>query len=181
MPFCLVVYAFFVGHWSGMTPLQTFAVNIFSTVGTPINKYYATILIGEACRRGAQHRELAPEGLLYHFKPCCPGLVELAGTIVCVALVHYTGKRPLALFSTLGAGICFMVTATYVYVQGEAEGGDQDMPQPHAWVPMVALVASALISHTGIRILPWLLIGEVSNTWLNVVNNTVKTLQSNYL
>lgn len=47
MPFGLVVYAFFIGHWSGMTPLQTFAVSIFTTVGTPINKYYATVIIGE--------------------------------------------------------------------------------------------------------------------------------------
>ncbi|KAJ1522869.1 hypothetical protein ONE63_002013 [Megalurothrips usitatus] len=134
VPFGLVVYAFFVGHWSGMTPLQTFAVSIFTTVGTPINKYYATVLIG---------------------------LVEMTGTVACVALVHYTGKRPLALTSTLGAGVCFIVAATYVHVMGEA-GADGAMGSgPWAWVPMAALVVSAFISHTGIRILPWMLIGEV--------------------
>ena len=82
---------------------------------------------------------------------------------MCVVLVHYTGKRPLALFSTLGVGICFVVAATYVYVQGEAGEGVQgeEGSSPYAWVPMVALVASALTSHAGIRVLPWLLIGEV--------------------
>lgn len=135
VPFGLVVYAFFVGHWSGMTPLQTFAVSIFSTVGTPINKYYATVLIG---------------------------LVELTGTVACVALVHYTGKRPLALLSTLGAGVCFVVAATYVHVVGEArEGAGAEGSGPYVWLPMSALVISAFISHTGIRILPWMLIGEV--------------------
>ncbi|XP_052133034.1 facilitated trehalose transporter Tret1-like [Frankliniella occidentalis] len=133
VPFCLVVYAFFVGHWSGMTPLQTFAVSIFTTVGTPINKYHATVLIG---------------------------LVELTGTIACVALVHYTGKRPLALMSTLGAGVCFVVAASYVHVMGEA-GPDAEGSGPYSWLPMAALVVSAFISHAGIRILPWMLIGEV--------------------
>lgn len=87
--------------------------------------------------------------------------MELTGTVVCVALVHYTGKRPLALVSMLGAGVCFLVTATYVHVVGEAQQDSSGGSGPFAWLPMAALVLSAFISHTGIRILPWMLIGEV--------------------
>ncbi|KAE8736557.1 hypothetical protein FOCC_FOCC017989 [Frankliniella occidentalis] len=212
VPFCLVVYAFFVGHWSGMTPLQTFAVSIFTTVGTPINKYHATVLIGNlsswldprldqktwghpeaTAARSRVHDmtllwhleffhlgparplgcgvcEAAGLGRFTYFHPLSPkpddgpvrlpGLVELTGTIACVALVHYTGKRPLALMSTLGAGVCFVVAASYVHVMGEA-GPDAEGSGPYSWLPMAALVVSAFISHAGIRILPWMLIGEV--------------------
>lgn len=35
------------------------------------------------------------------------------GTIFCVVLIHYTGKRPLVLISTIGVGAGFLGTATY--------------------------------------------------------------------
>lgn len=37
------------------------------------------------------------------------------GTLICVALVHFTGKRPLVLISTVGCGLCFLGTATYAH------------------------------------------------------------------
>lgn len=52
----------------------------------PIDKYYAIIFLGAA---------------------------ELIGCILCVILVHVTGKRPLVFISTIGAGLCFLGTATY--------------------------------------------------------------------
>lgn len=59
---------------------------IFHTLKAPIDKYYATVLLGA---------------------------VEILGTIVCVVLINYTGKRPLVLISTLGVGAGFLGTATY--------------------------------------------------------------------
>lgn len=52
----------------------------------PINKYHATIFLGAA---------------------------ELVGCLLCVFLVHVTGKRPLVFISTIGCGLCFLGTATY--------------------------------------------------------------------
>jgi len=49
IPYLLVTFAYFTGHWGGMTPLQTFAVPIFNQLGSPINSYTATILIGKSC------------------------------------------------------------------------------------------------------------------------------------
>lgn len=88
VPFLLVAFTFFVGHFSGKTSLQTYAVQIFHTLKAPINKYHATILLGVA---------------------------ELVATIMCVFLIHFTGKRPLVLISTVGVALCWFGTATYAH------------------------------------------------------------------
>ncbi|XP_073832397.1 uncharacterized protein isoform X2 [Musca autumnalis] len=88
VPFLLVAFTFFVGHFSGKTSLQTYAVQIFHTLKAPINKYHATILLGMA---------------------------EMVATVLCVFLIHFTGKRPLVLMSTIGVGICLFGTATYAH------------------------------------------------------------------
>lgn len=87
-PYAIIITCFFIGHFSGMTTLQTYAVQIFHTLKAPIDKYYATMLLG---------------------------ICELMGTLLCIILVHYTGKRPLVLASTLGCGLCFFGCATYAY------------------------------------------------------------------
>ncbi|CAD7092861.1 unnamed protein product [Hermetia illucens] len=87
-PFCLILLTFFIGHFSGKTTLQTYAVQIFHTLKTPVDKYHATILLG---------------------------LAELIGTILCIVLIHFTGKRPLVFASTIGCGLCIFGTATYAY------------------------------------------------------------------
>ncbi|XP_069669485.1 facilitated trehalose transporter Tret1-like [Periplaneta americana] len=123
-PFLLLAACFFFGHFGGITTLQTYAVTIFAELGVPIDKYLATLYLG---------------------------LVELAGTLVCVFLVRWTGKRPLTIFSTAGNGLCFIAVATYAYLKTSSQ----------AWVPMALLLGSAFTSHVGIRLLPWILIGEV--------------------
>uniref|UniRef100_A0A336K024 CSON009737 protein n=1 Tax=Culicoides sonorensis TaxID=179676 RepID=A0A336K024_CULSO len=233
IPFILVSLAFFIGHFSGMTTLQTYAVQIFHTLKAPLDKYYATLLLG---------------------------VVEIVGAAICISVIHYTGKRPLALISTVGCGICFLGTATYANFLGEIKGfgvsnvvsnvsdikldtkflsvqplqrndtntilsdilglhesaallandyieeipdmndtyydsfmndsqlleslvtiktitvnetseepesgifiplaGSQE-ENKYAWIPLTLLLGSALLSHSGIRLLPWILIGEV--------------------
>jgi len=125
-PFCLIAAGFFFGHFAGMTTLQTYAVSIFAKLGAPIDKYVATLYLG---------------------------LVELAGTLVCVIVVHWAGKRPLTFVSTIGNGLCFIVVATYAYLYSSENS--------HEWLPMTFLIGSAFLSHVGIRLLPWILIGEV--------------------
>lgn len=57
----------------------------------PIDKYYATLILG---------------------------LLQMVGSATCVTLVHYTGKRPLTIFSTMGAGICCLLVAAYdIYIK----------------------------------------------------------------
>ncbi|KAL4717843.1 hypothetical protein ACJJTC_000992 [Scirpophaga incertulas] len=144
IPFLLVCYSFFVGHFSGMTTLQTYAVSIFNMLEVPIDKYYATLVLG---------------------------LLQILGAALCVLLVHYTGKRPLTFFSTAGASICCLVVASYdgymkscFFPEQQANTTtktDFVSNNPYSWIPMVCLMLLAFISHTGIRLLPWILTGEV--------------------
>lgn len=50
------------------------------------------------------------------------GIAEMAGTITCVILVHFTGKRPLVFMSAIGCGLCFLGTATYAYFLNSVPG-----------------------------------------------------------
>ncbi|KAM3968424.1 LOW QUALITY PROTEIN: facilitated trehalose transporter Tret1 [Aphomia sociella] len=150
IPFALISLSFFVGHFSGMTTLQTFAVSIFQRLRAPIDKYYATLILG---------------------------LLQIFGSILCVLLVHYTGKRPLAFFSTAGAAVCcFLVAAYDGYLKHDkssvntvlssnitSETINGNVNNQYSWIPMILLMLLALITHTGIRLLPWILIGEIFN------------------
>ncbi|KAL7728352.1 hypothetical protein ACLKA6_007446 [Drosophila palustris] len=113
-PFLLVSFTFFTGHFSGKTPLQTYAVQIFHTLKAPMNKYHATILLGVA---------------------------EMISTILGVILIHFTGKRPLVLVSTIGTGLCFLGTATYAHFLNEVPGFG---------VNNVVINASAIVSKESI-------------------------------
>lgn len=61
---------------------------IFSTLKAPIDKYYATILLGAA---------------------------ELVGAFTSILVVHSIGKRPLVFTSLIGTGLCLFATATYAH------------------------------------------------------------------
>ncbi|XP_012549079.2 facilitated trehalose transporter Tret1-like isoform X1 [Bombyx mori] len=157
LPFFLVSFSFFVGHFSGMTTLQTYAVSIFQMLEAPIDKYYATLILG---------------------------ILQILGSGACVLLVHYTGKRPLAFFSTGVAGICCILVAIYdLYARTHIMSGvslnaervvtdvnatltsetEVFVKNPYSWMPTTFLMVLALATHTGIRLLPWILIGEVFN------------------
>lgn len=187
LPYFICSLAFFVGHFSGMTTLQTYAVPIFAQLRAPVDKYFATMLLG---------------------------IVELLGTALCVMLVRFAGKRKLTFFSILGCCVCFFSTSIYAYFvtykpespavnvlmnlteqiaqtfNANSSEADQlwsiitsevaaniSASEPslnvtesiaaelqeneHSWIPLTLLLSSALLSHCGIRLLPWMLVGEV--------------------
>ncbi|XP_026497541.1 facilitated trehalose transporter Tret1-like isoform X2 [Vanessa tameamea] len=155
VPYFLVSFSFFVGHFSGMTTLQTYAVTIFQMLEAPIDKYYATLILG---------------------------ILQILGSITCVMLVHYTGKRPLTFFSTATAGICCLLVAVYEgYIKSNlvlnitttfddfnnttlTDVVNNDLNNPYSWIPTALLLIVAFVTSAGIRLLPWILIGEVFST-----------------
>lgn len=73
-PYGLVSFVFFLSNFGGLSTLQTYAVQIFATLQAPIDKYYATVILGVA---------------------------QLTGSVVCVCVIHYTGKRKLSFASLI--------------------------------------------------------------------------------
>ncbi|KAL1129020.1 hypothetical protein AAG570_013552 [Ranatra chinensis] len=82
-PFALVIMSFFIGHFSGMSTLQTYAVSIFESLGSS-----------------------------GYISASAMGLCQLAGGLVCICTLPCLGKRRLALISTIGCGICLLVLAS---------------------------------------------------------------------
>lgn len=143
-PFSVVAFAFLLSQFCGTTPLQVFAVKIFASLRTPIDEYYATVAMGVA---------------------------EFLGCILSTSVVHYTGKRIMNFISLISCGTCFLIVATYAYCNdlkylqkfstNFLESEDLSQKFSTSWLPMSFLVLAAFCSHTGIKLLPWMLIGEV--------------------
>lgn len=85
------------------------------------------------------------------------GVAELVGTLICVFAIHFTGKRKLTFFSIAGTGISFCLAAIYGYLNdSELVNGEN-----YTWLPTTLMIGAAFLSHVGIRLLPWVLAGEV--------------------
>nr|XP_012225934.1 PREDICTED: facilitated trehalose transporter Tret1 [Linepithema humile] len=85
------------------------------------------------------------------------GVAQLIGTIVCVMSIHFMGKRKLSFLSIIGTGLCFLITAVYNYLNDT----DYLNGVKYAWMPTTLMIGAAFASHFGIRLLPWILAGEV--------------------
>lgn len=142
-PLGVVTLLFFLLHFTGTSTLQTFAVKLFATLQAPIDKYHATILLGVA---------------------------EFLGTLACIIFVHILGKRVIVFISLVGIGICNVVVGTYAhmidvkYLNFHNETASMEAtPEQEMlkWIPLVVLILIAFIGHCGIRVLPWILIGEI--------------------
>lgn len=84
-------------------------------------------------------------------------MAQLMGAILGLLLIHWTGKRPLAIISTLGSSLCFFVVSAYVFIKQY----DEKLILNVTWIPLVFLNTAAFMTHISIRLLPWMLIGEV--------------------
>ncbi|XP_034937938.1 facilitated trehalose transporter Tret1 isoform X3 [Chelonus insularis] len=85
------------------------------------------------------------------------GIAEIIGTAVCVFAIHFTGKRKITFASISGTGVCFLGSAVYGYlIQFEFIDGVN-----YTWIPTALLIGAAFFSHMGIKLLPWILCGEV--------------------
>ncbi|KAL3282157.1 hypothetical protein HHI36_005352 [Cryptolaemus montrouzieri] len=151
-PYLLVSYTFFLSHFNGMSPVQTYAVTIFSSLKAPIDEYYATALLG---------------------------IVEFFGCVSCVCLLRHIGKRVLSFISLIATAICFLVIGLYSYffhintllenknsnttVSNSTVHPENVLKDSHeySWVPLVLIISAAFVSHMGIRVLPWILTGEM--------------------
>ncbi|KAM8714746.1 hypothetical protein ACLKA7_001153 [Drosophila subpalustris] len=160
VPFLLVLLTFFICHFSGKTPIRSYAVLIFATLKAPMDKNSATILLG---------------------------ISELLATILGAVFIHSTGKRPLVFTSMLGTGACISGIAIYTHSLDIREltgietvnastsmlnnsilhNGMASQLSPvnvHSyleWIPLLLVLLAAFFANLGIRMIPWVLIGEM--------------------
>lgn len=145
-PYAVVTFCFFLHHFTGVNTLQTYAVQIFASLHAPINNYVATVYLG---------------------------IAEVVGCLVCILAITKIGKRRLNFFSLIGLGLCFILIATYAYIIDVKElinlqhnvtianNTDTISKDQYSWIPLTLIILAAFISHMGIRILPWILTGEL--------------------
>lgn len=135
-PLCLVSFAFFVSHFNGTTSFITYSVLIFGSLKAPINEYYATVIMGT---------------------------VQLVGCVVSVSVVTFLGRRKLNFISIIGSALCFLFIASYIYINGifYLDQKDHLEGDNKHWAPASVLILATFIFSIGIRILPWILMGEV--------------------
>ncbi|XP_014205686.1 facilitated trehalose transporter Tret1-like [Copidosoma floridanum] len=130
MPFALVAWAFFINAFGGIMVLQVFAVVILDELNTPIDKYKATVIVGVA---------------------------QVLGTIICVFIIHFTGKRKLSFVSVFFTGLSLLMISLYGFL---GTRGTIDESR-FTWIPTSLMVSAAFFSHIGLKMLPWILAGEV--------------------
>ncbi|KAK2584483.1 hypothetical protein KPH14_006858 [Odynerus spinipes] len=85
------------------------------------------------------------------------GIAELIGTVICASTIHFTGKRLLTLSSVAGTGLSLLLAAIYGYLNDSRTIRGEN----YTWIPTSLMIAAAFLSHVGIRLLPWILAGEV--------------------
>lgn len=85
------------------------------------------------------------------------GLTEFIACVVCSFVIHFTGKRKLTFFSVGGTFFCFLFAAIYGYLIKNNQIDTSD----YTWLPTTLMIGSAFFSHVGIRLIPWVLSGEV--------------------
>ncbi|KAJ8666957.1 hypothetical protein QAD02_008619, partial [Eretmocerus hayati] len=130
LPFILVTLVFFINAFGGIMVLQIYAVLILEKLNTPIDKYTATAVMG---------------------------ISQVLGTIICVCIIHFTGKRKLSFFSVFPTGVCLLMISIFGHLveQGKIDG------VAYSWFPTTLLVGAAFFSHICLKTLPWILAGEV--------------------
>lgn len=85
------------------------------------------------------------------------GLAQFVGTLLCVFAIHFTGKRKLNFVSIAGTAFCFCAAAVYGYLNDS----NVIIGENYSWLPTTMMIGAAFLSHIGIRLLPWVLAGEV--------------------
>ncbi|KAJ9574449.1 hypothetical protein L9F63_008375 [Diploptera punctata] len=82
-PLFLVIMFFFFQHWSGMSAMRPYMVQVFDEFGVPVDAHWTTVITG---------------------------VIGLIGNIVCMVGVPYWGKRPISLVSMAASSMCCNAT-----------------------------------------------------------------------
>ncbi|KAF5281412.1 hypothetical protein FQR65_LT14708 [Abscondita terminalis] len=140
-PLFLVSFLYFLANLTGVLTLQTYGVLIFATLDVPINKYYATLLMG---------------------------LCELTGSLINIFLVRCLGKRKLSFLSLSTLTLSNLFVGVYAFfndikelrLKSDFENVSIDI-RGYEFIPLCLLLFLSFSGHCGLKGLPWVMVGEV--------------------
>lgn len=93
------------------------------------------------------------------------GVMRLASTLACAALLDHAGRRSIL---TVGCSCCAISSAIGgVFLVGEIPG--------YSWVALIAVLSFVLGYGFGVGPIPWILIGELLPTPIRVVGASIVT------
>ncbi|CAG9836673.1 unnamed protein product [Diabrotica balteata] len=117
-------------EFSGDSAITFYTQNIFKEAGTNIPEDIASIILF---------------------------VIELVVTIVAASLVDRFGRRPLLIFSAIGAAIALLVEGIYFYLKICTDLNLSDFNL----VPLVALICFVVCFGSGLKVIPMLMLGEL--------------------
>ncbi|KAK5647004.1 hypothetical protein RI129_005468 [Pyrocoelia pectoralis] len=141
-PFGLVMLVYFMAYFTGGITLLTYCVNIFMTLKVPMDKYYATLLLG---------------------------VTQLLGSCCLLLFIRKLGKRIVLFISLATMGVCSLCIACYTYasdihyiiIDEDKFTSLDEYRSGYEWIPLLFFVLACFMFYFGIYIMPWLLISEI--------------------
>lgn len=100
------------------------------------------------------------------------GVVQVVCTVVCMYVTDLSGRRPLLIISTIGAGSSMTLIAVYFYLRHI----NMDVSEIR-WLPATGLIMYIVMFALGIASLPFTMIGELFPTNVkplgSMITNTI--------
>lgn len=119
--------------------------------GTSAITFYAQTIFREA---GNSNTISSSNAAIIYF------LVQLTLCGCCSMIVDKTGRRPLLIISTIGAGLALLTEGSYFCVLNEFNVNLSNL----TWIPLVALICFVISFSIGMQTIPILLLGELFPT-----------------
>lgn len=138
-PFLIITICSLFGHFSGVSAIRQYYVQIFETYDVPMNAKKATVI---------------------------SGAIGLLGNITLLLVLKKLGKRRAALMSFFGMGICGVALGLYalnVFPSGQTSFGKTAVifREGKGLLPMIIFFAYSFLFNFGVNAIPWMLLSEI--------------------